>query len=271
MQLTNRIKSIAIGSFDGIHKGHQALICQVEALVIIERNGGYLTPGYKRSLCMEQSCFFYHFERIKSLTAKEFIVKLKEDFPHLEKIVVGYDFAFGYKKEGNIFLLKKLFTGKLVVVKEVKEENISVHSRVIKGFIAEGKMNTVNMLLGRPFSMCGEVVSGQGLGKKKLVPTLNLKVYDYDLPRSAVYATRTKIKGVWEESITFLGHRITTDGLFAVESYILDKDIGTVQGKVWVEFIDLIRENQKFDGLEALKEQITLDIEAVKKRLKGKK
>ncbi|HHS92911.1 MAG TPA: bifunctional riboflavin kinase/FAD synthetase, partial [Campylobacterales bacterium] len=72
----NSIKSIAIGSFDGIHRGHEALISQVEALVIIERNGGYLTPGYKRSLVVDKICFFYHFEQIKCLSAKEFVEKL---------------------------------------------------------------------------------------------------------------------------------------------------------------------------------------------------
>ena len=61
MKVTNQIKSVAIGSFDGIHRGHQALISQVDAVVIVERNGGYLTPGYKRSEVIIQPCFFYHF------------------------------------------------------------------------------------------------------------------------------------------------------------------------------------------------------------------
>jgi len=266
----NNIKSLAIGSFDGIHLGHRALIDQVEAVVIIERNGGYLTPGYKRSFCVEQPCFFYHFEHIKALRAKEFVAKLKEDFPQLEKIVVGYDFGFGYKKEGNTELLKELFDGEVVIVKEVKSKDISVHSRTIKAEVAHGNIALVNQLLDRNYAINGKVVSGQGLGKKELVPTLNLNVYDYDLPKNGVYATQTKVKDEWLNSVSFIGFRETTDGSFAIETHVIDKDIGVLKGMVWLEFRDFIRENRKFDGLEALKKQIDLDIIQVKNNLNKK-
>lgn len=261
MKFTNRIKSIAIGSFDGIHQGHKALINQVEAVVIIERNGGYLTPGYKRSLYIEQPCFFYHFDKIKSLSAKAFVRKLQEDFPKLETIVVGYDFGFGYKKEGNANTLKKFFEGEVVVVKEVKSQEISVHSRTIRGYIAQGEIPLANQLLGRPFTIYGHIIQGQGLGKNALVPTLNLKVDNYDLPKEGVYATRTKIENRWFNSITFLGHRVTTDGSYAVETHIIEQDIGVVTGSIWVAFIEFIRENQKFESLELLKLQIKADIQ----------
>jgi len=263
MQLKNSIKSIAIGSFDGIHKGHQTLIRQVEAVVIIERNSGYITSGYRRSFYLNQFCFFYHFQKIKSLSAKEFITKLKEDFPKLKKIVVGYDFVFGYKKEGTVEVLDELFEGDVVVISEVKEKNISIHSRIIKRYISNGNMPLVKELLGRNFIISGKIIKGQGLGKKELVPTLNLRVYDYHLPKSGVYASRTRINDSWLNSVTFLGHRVTTDGSFAIESYILDRDIGIVSGFVEIEFIEFIRENRKFNGLDALKEQIQKDIETV--------
>ena len=256
----NSIKSIAIGSFDGIHLGHRALIDQVEAVVIIERNGGYLTPGYRRALCVKQACFFYYFEQVKSLTAKEFVARLKEDFPKLETIVVGYDFGFGYKKEGNTTVLKELFSGEVVVVDEVKFSDISVHTRTIRKHVVEGNIKLVNQLLDRPYRIEGKVVSGQGLGKKELVPTLNLNVHDYQLPKEGVYATRTKIADEWFESVSFIGHRVTTDGSFAIETHVLKRDIGAVTGDIYLEFVEFIRDNQKFDGLEALKTQIEADI-----------
>ena len=101
MQIRNDIKSIAIGSFDGIHMAHQTLIDKADALVIIERNGGYLTPGYKRSQFTDKICCFYHFDVIKSLSPEAFVHKLTVDFPLLETIVVGYDFHFGKNKAGN--------------------------------------------------------------------------------------------------------------------------------------------------------------------------
>jgi riboflavin kinase/FMN adenylyltransferase len=119
----------------------------------------------------------------------------------------------------------------------------------------------INKLLGRSYCLEGTVASGQGLGKKELVPTLNLKVEAYQLPLEGVYATRTLIKNEWLPSVSFLGHRVTTDGSYAVESYVLDRELGEVSGCVALEFISFIRENQKFDSLDDLKAQIFNDIE----------
>ena len=267
MVYTNNIKSIAIGSFDGIHIAHQKLIEQAEAIVIIERNGGYLTPGYKRSLYTSKVCCFYHFEKIKSLTPQEFVAKLKEDFPQLEKIVVGYDFAFGKEKSGDAAHLDALFDGEVCIVKEVSCEGVSVHSRTIKAYLTKGNISMANSLLGRAYRIDGEIVKGQGLGKKELVPTLNLHVEEYQIPLEGVYATRTNINGEWLPSVSFLGHRVTTDGSFAVETHILDKNIGEVHGQVWLEFEVFIRENKKFKGLDALKQQIKEDINSAREML----
>jgi len=260
VQCNNEIKSIAIGSFDGLHIAHQTLITQAEALVIIERNGGYLTPGYKRADFTDKVCCFYHFDVIKSLTPEAFVEKLKYDFPALETIVVGYDFHFGKAKAGNAVGLQALFSGCVKIINEVKIDNISVHSRTIKAYIKEGDMVMANRLLGRYYCIEGMVVSGQGLGKTKLVPTLNLKVNAYTLPLEGVYATRTFVKNRWLPSVSFLGHRVTTDGSYAIESYVLDEDLGTVQGDVGLEFVAFIRKNNKFESLEGLKKQIQHDI-----------
>ncbi|RUM75386.1 MAG: bifunctional riboflavin kinase/FAD synthetase [Sulfurovum sp.] len=264
MKLTNSIKSIAIGSFDGIHLGHQALIDHAEAVVIIERNYSVMTTGYRRTHYIDKPCFFYHLEKIKSLSAKDFIAKLSEDFPQLETIVVGYDFEFGHKKEGNTALLQELFHGKVMVIKEVKYKDISVHSRSIKEFIQNGEIELANELLGHKYRIEGDVVAGQGLGKKELVATLNLRVREYLLPKEGVYATQTQIANSWLPSVSFFGHRVTTDGSFAIETHILDKDIGVVTGKIELEFIAFIRENQKFEGLKALKDAIYHDIKRAK-------
>jgi len=267
LHFTNDIKTVAIGSFDGIHIAHQTLIGKVDALVIIERNGGYLTPGYKRSFFTSKICCFYHFEVIKSLTPEAFVDKLKVDFPSLETIVVGYDFHFGKNKAGNAQMLASLCDREVIIVDEVSIEGIPIHSRTIKAYLREGKVEMANKLLGRRYSIEGEVVRGQGLGKKELVPTLNLEVKEYQLPLEGVYATRTRIEDEWLNSVSFLGRRVTTDDSYAVETHILDKEIGEVGGEIELEFVDFIRENKKFDSLDALKKQIQDDIGIAKKIL----
>jgi len=267
LKFNNTIKSIAIGSFDGIHIAHRILIDKVDALVIIERNGGYLTPGYKRSLYTSKICCFYHFDVIKALTPEAFVDKIKTDFPSLEKIVVGYDFHFGKNKAGNAEMLEALFDGEVVIIDEVSFEGIPVHSRTIKAYLREGNITMANKFLGRVYCIEGEVVQGQGLGKKELVPTVNLNVKEYQLPLEGVYATRTRVEGEWLNSVSFLGHRVTTDDSFAVETHILDRKLGEVQGEIALEFVDFIRANQKFDSLDALKKQIQNDIGIAMKRL----
>ncbi|MFT7880233.1 MAG: bifunctional riboflavin kinase/FAD synthetase [Sulfurimonas sp.] len=264
MKLLNKIKSIAIGSFDGIHLGHQALIAQADAIVIIERNSGYLTPGYKRSCFTDKPCCFYHFEKIMGLTPEAFIARLLEDFPQLQKIIVGYDFHFGKGKQGDAALLTSLFSGEVTVVEQVCHEGIPVHSRTIKEYLREGRVHMANALLGRAYRVEGEVIRGQGLGKKSFVPTLNLSVEHYQLPLEGVYATRSKLGDRWYDSISFVGNRVTTDGSFAVETHILDQEIEGIHSSVSLAFLDLIRINKRFDSFEALKMQIIEDIEKAK-------
>ncbi len=260
----NTIPSIAIGSFDGIHRAHRALIDQVDAVVVIERGAGYLTPGFKRSWYCSKPLYFYHLKAVQSLSAADFVTRLKEDFPALERIVVGYDFGFGQGREGDAEHLRALFDGEVVIVDEVLQGDISVHSRVIREHLVDGEIADVNRLLGRAYRVDGEVVTGQGLGAQELVPTLNLQIRDYQLPREGVYATRTRIGGVWMPSVSFLGHRVTTDGSFAVETHVLRGDIGIIAGNVLIEFVAFIRLNQKFDTLPALREQIERDIATAK-------
>ena len=267
VKFNNTIKSIAIGSFDGIPVAHNALIDQSDALVIIERNGGYLTPGYRRSYFTPKICCFYHFDVIRGLTPEHFVTKLKTDFPVLEKIVVGYDFHFGKNKAGNAQVLRELCDKEVIVVDEVSIEGVSVHSRTIKAYLKEGDIKMANTLLGRRYGIEGEIISGQGLGKNELVATLNLAVKEYQLPLEGVYATRTYVNDTWLDSVSFLGHRVSTDGNYAVETHVLGSDIGVVTGTAHIEFVAFMRVNQKFESLDILKAQIENDILTAQKVL----
>ncbi|MFA6789046.1 MAG: riboflavin kinase, partial [Arcobacteraceae bacterium] len=123
-----------------------------------------------------------------------------------------------------------------------------------------GDINTANTLLGRKYKIKGYQIKGQGLGSKEFVPTINLKVENYLLPNEGVYATKTLLDGNSYFSITFLGHRVSTDGSYAVETHILNQTIQEHKKDVEIKFFKKIRGNQKFDSFEALKKQIDLDI-----------
>jgi len=268
----SNIESITIGSFDGIHLAHRRLIDQADMVVVIERGTGYLTPGYRRSLYTDKPCAFYLFEQIKSLSPVEFISQLKSDFPNLQKIVVGYDFHFGAKKAGDANGLRELFDGEVVIVDEVVSNTISVHSRTIKKYLQSGDIEIANDLLGRGYTIDGKVVTGQGIGKSELLPTLNLSISNYLLPLDGVHATKSMVSNEWLDSVTFLGHRESTDGEYAVETHIIDRDIGTITSEsISIKFISYIRANQKFENLSLLKDAILSDITKAKEVLDAKR
>lgn len=257
------IKAIAIGGFDGMHMAHQKLfehLGEDGGIVSIEAGFANLTPKTYRQEYSKYPIYYYVLDNIKHLTGEEFLKLLLEEFPNLEKIVVGFDFCFGKNRKNCIPELKTLFEKEVVVVDEVKVDGIAVHSRVIREYIQNGNIKLVNKLLGKEYKIFGRQIKGQGLGSKSFVPTINLFVDDFLLPNEGVYVTKTIINEIEYKSVTFLGHRVTTDGSFAVETHILDEVIKNMHSSVQIKFLDKIRENKRFDSFDKLKEQIDLDL-----------
>lgn len=266
-----KIDSIALGGFDGVHLAHQKLLSYLTpqgAMLVVHRGGRGLTPREERCAYHDRGCIFVELASVKSMSAKKFVGFLEEAFPALKKIVVGYDFRFGLDRQGDVALLKRLFKGEVKVVGEVLHEGVSVHSQEIKRLLFEGEVAQANALLGREYSLKGRVISGQGIAKKELYATLNLDTGDFFLPRDGVYATRVKIAQVTYPSVTFVGSRESTDGLFSVETHILDRDFHEkIDEKVQLYFVDFVRLNKKFLDLRDLKAQISQDIRRVKTML----
>ncbi|PHO11633.1 bifunctional riboflavin kinase/FMN adenylyltransferase [Malaciobacter marinus] len=257
------ITSIAIGGFDGMHIAHQQLFKKLDqngAIVVIESGHSNLTPKSNRQEYTHFPVYYYVLDNIKHLEGEEFIKLLKEEFSNLKKIIVGFDFCFGKNRKYNTLGLKKLFDGEVIVVDEICDNNLAIHSRYIREFIKVGNIKKANELLGKNYKIIGQTTKGQGLGKKSFVPTINLTVENFLLPNEGVYITKTIIKDKSYNSVTFLGHRVTTDGSYAIETHIIGEDIINIMGKIQIEFIDKIRENQKFDNFEDLKKQIDKDI-----------
>lgn len=264
------VDTLAIGSFDGIHMGHQQLIRKLGdngALFVIDKDQANLTPGTKRSLYAGYPCMFYHFLKLKHLSGAEFVGLLKKEFPHIKKILVGYDFCFGNNRSCCADDLRRLFDGKVEVVEAFSYKGVAIHSSGIRAYLKEGRVDEANRFLGREYSMTGSVVGGQGIGKKELVPTLNLKVLDYLVPKAGVYATRTKIEHTFYASVSFIGERLSTDGAFAIETHIIGEILEDVVEKVELFFVDFIRENKRFETLPLLKKQINDDIAFAQERL----
>lgn len=260
----DQIDSLAIGGFDGLHLAHQKLISHLTdtgALIVIDKKTASLTPKGHRCSYLKQECIFLSFDEIRDLSAESFIAFLKNKFINLKKIVVGYDFRFGKCAHANAQDLKRLFEGNVVIVEEVFFEGVSVHSRIIRDFLRVGKIKEANRLLGRNYEIIGSVIKGQGIGAKKLFPTLNLKVEDFLIPKEGVYTTITKIANKSYPSASFIGKRLSTDGNFSIETHLLDEELEVVNGEVSIIFIEHIRDNRKFDNLELLKKQISEDFE----------
>jgi len=263
--------SIAIGGFDGMHIGHQALFNQLDkngTIVVIETGYANLTPDGFRERYTTFPILYLKLDEIRHLDGAGFISLLKEKFPKLHKIVVGYDFHFGKDRRYSYNDLKELFDGDVVVVDEVKHNGDSVHSHKIRHKLSIGDMKGANEFLGHNYTIVGQKERGQGLGSRELVATININARDFLMPKEGVYVTTTRIDDEehYHPSVSFVGHRITTDGTYAVESHILDGEVVCSQ-KAEISFVGYLRDNKKFSSLEALKEQIQKDIAQANEQL----
>ena len=260
----DNITAVAIGHFDGVHRGHKELLKHLGVyggLVVIDKNKANITPGLKRAEYSRYPCFLYDFNEIKGLSGEEFIALLKRDFKNLQKIVVGFDFRFGRGRAWDKYDLARIFDGEVVVVDEVCFDGMGVHSSAIREYIKQGEIYKANRLLGREYSIEGRVIKGQGIGSRELMPTLNLDIKSYLLPREGVYATRTRIGYKTYGSVTFIGNRVSTDDNFSVETHVLNENIMDARD-VAVCFKKRLRDNLKFSDLASLKAQIKIDINA---------
>ncbi|MDR3346471.1 MAG: bifunctional riboflavin kinase/FAD synthetase [Campylobacteraceae bacterium] len=268
----NEIQALAIGQFDGIHRAHKELFRQLGArgaILVIDKYKSVITPNHRRNDYVTHQCFYYDFAQIKDLSGEEFIALLKRDFPSLQKIVVGYDFRFGKNRMFGVEELDRIYDGKVVIVPEFCYDGISVHMTKIKALLGVGEIFQANRLLGREYSLLGTSLKGQGLGGKSLYPTINLKVEDYFIPSSGVYAGRIKLKEKIYDSVIFIGNRLSTDGKFSLEAHAIEASLNVEEGEeIELFFAQFLRENRKFDKLDELKEQIKNDMNEAKEALK---
>jgi riboflavin kinase / FMN adenylyltransferase len=280
---------ITIGSFDGIHLGHQHLIAQVVARakqlnaasalitlhphpkVVLRPNSPmqYLSTIEERldlllSLGLDYAVVFPFSLETSQIRARDF-VQLLVDHLHVQEFFCGADFAFGYKREGNVAYLRELGKERgfsVTVVEPQAFEGGIISSTRIRELVAAGEMSAATQLLGRFPSVRGRVVKGDQRGRTLGFPTANLAIAERRLiPANGIYACRVKIGEQWFGGAANIGTRPTFDnGARLVEVFVLDFNSDLYDQVIEVQFVKRLREELKFPSVGALVEQMHRDV-----------
>lgn len=280
---------LTIGVFDGIHLGHQHLLTHLRNQA--QRRGYFsgvvtfrshpqtvLSPTSElpwlndldtrisllHSLEIDIVVALTFNPELAQLSAREFLQLLK-DYLKMRGLVIGPDFALGRNRQGNAEQLRLLgqemdFSVEVMTPLILNGEVVS--SSAIRQALAQGDTGKVEKLLGRPFSLRGQVVSGDQRGRVLGFPTANLDIKpDQALPGDGVYVTIAHIDHKLLPSITNIGTRPTFGGgKRTVETYLLDYKGQLNEQKLTIDLIDKLRDEKRFDSAEELKTQIAKDI-----------
>ena len=289
-----RRTTLTIGTFDGLHLGHQKilrLICERaraganrSAVVtfdphpmrvlqperaplliqtLAQRLAGFEQAGMDAALVLR-------FDRaLSQVSAGDFIDRILVGGLRAGAVLVGENFRFGHGGAGDVRLLSghgKRDGFEVEVVPHVEAGEQVVSSTAIRAAVASGDVAGAIPLLGRPFSLTGEIHSGAGRGRTILFPTLNLAPEQELLPKLGVYATESVVASKTYCSVTNVGTRPTFDGSgVTVESHLFGFSESVDSGAMEVRFHARIRDEQKFSGPEALRAQIAKDIDSAKR------
>jgi riboflavin kinase/FMN adenylyltransferase len=293
---SRRGSTLAIGNFDGIHLGHQAILgASVTGARAISAVATVLTfdPTPQKVLRPESAplristteqrldCFaaigmdaavvlpFTH--DLARLSPQEFVDQILIQDLRVRTVFIGENFRFGHKQTGDAQVLAELGAQRgfdVVVIPPVIYKSEVVSSTIIRREIAAGDVTHAAQLLGRPFVLSGEVVRGTGTGRRFTFPTLNLAPEQELLPARGVYVTGTRIEGEsrTRRSVTNIGVRPTFNGsALSVETHVLEPLGETSPTRIEVHFCKRLREEKKFRGPEELRAQIARDIASANK------
>jgi phosphoribosyl 1,2-cyclic phosphate phosphodiesterase len=287
---------LAIGSFDGIHLGHQSVLrATVERARALKAVPTALTfdPSPRKvlrpetaplqlstiaqrlawfsALGLEAAVVLPFTLELSHLLPEEFCLQILVRDLRIKAVFVGENFRFGHKQAGDVRRLRELGAEhgfEVVVLPPVVYRGEVVSSTIIRREVAEGDVSHAARLLGRPFVLTGEVVKGTGTGRRFTFPTLNLSAEQGLLPGRGVYITRTCLDGERRShrSVTNIGMRPTFDGsALSVETHLLDAQLTTAPKYMEVRFWNRLRDEKKFSGPEELRAQIARDIESANK------
>lgn len=286
---------VTVGTFDGIHLGHLAVIDEVKeraealgarsvlvtfephplAVLRPEAAPPRLTTFQEKKTLLAQTgldyIVFLPFTReLAELSAREFVSEILVDRLGLRHLVIGFDHRLGRGRSGDLPELRAIgreLGFETDVVGAVLLDELPVSSTRIREALAEGRVREAARELGRPYSFSGEVVRGDGRGRGLGFPTANLRVDDREklLPLDGIYAVHATVKGEREEGVLHLGPRPTFPGATrSVELHLLDFADDIYGETVQVEFFERIREVRAYGTIGALIEAMTEDCSAAR-------
>jgi riboflavin kinase/FMN adenylyltransferase len=289
-----RRTAVTVGTFDGLHLGHRKILQSVrERARAAGQRGAVITfdPHPMRVLWPDRAplmiqtlsqrlagfeqmgldaALVLRFDRALSLVSpEEFIERILVGGLRAGAILVGANFRFGHRGAGDVRLLGEFgkrdgFDVEILPPVEVGGQIVS--STAIRGAVASGNVAEAIPLLGRAFSLTGEIRIGAGRGRTILFPTLNLTPEQELLPKLGVYVTESAMDGKLYSSVTNVGTRPTFNGAgVTVESHLFGFNENLSGGPMEVRFHARIRDERKFSGPDALRAQIARDIEAARK------
>jgi riboflavin kinase/FMN adenylyltransferase len=280
---------LSVGNFDGLHLGHQKIL-----RMVLERARGAnqiaaaitFDPHPLKLLRPEQApkmiqtfsqrlegiekigldaVLVLSFDRALSLLSpEEFIQRILIDRLHVATILVGANFCFGHRGAGDVHLLGnfgKVHGYEVETVAPVEVAGAVVSSTAIRNAVSSGNVADAIPLMGRPFSLAGEIRPGAGRGRAILFPTLNLSTEQEMLPKLGVYATESVVGGKVYRSVTNIGTRPTFNGQgITVETHLFNFAEQVSSGAMEVRMLARIRDEKKFSGADELRAQIARDI-----------
>ncbi len=286
---------VGLGNFDGLHIGHMALIntlireSQLNGLASIVYNFTkhpenilrkklitplLLTEQKKIDLLSEIPLDYLYFDEFNEdfsrLTPEEFVKNILIDKLHIKLAVVGYDYKFGYRGQGDIAVLKELgkkYGFRVIVISAIKCDNEIISSTRIRECVIKGKLETAYKLLGRNYSITAEVVSGRRVGNTIGFPTANIHPERFlVLPETGVYITKTLLDGKFYNSMTNVGYNPTFEDVkqITVETHLIDFNQDIYGKKIEVFFLKKIRDEKKFKSVDLLVKQIAKDMRTTK-------
>ncbi|HZF26297.1 MAG TPA: bifunctional riboflavin kinase/FAD synthetase [Steroidobacteraceae bacterium] len=290
--------AVTIGNFDGVHLGHRAML---ERLCAHARRLGvpatvmtfepapreYFAPARAPARLTRlreklelfaaagvERCLVLRFEkRLQSMSGPAFVQELLGERLQAKQVVVGTDFKFGAGGEADVALLQKLSPQLgfgVDVVEPVLIEGERVSSSAIRAALARGDLKHAARLLGRPYAMHGKVIRGEGLGRKLGFPTANMRVHRRASPLDGIFAVR--VRGIGPSpapGVASLGTRPTIGGReVLLEAHVFDFDADLYGRWLAVEFIARLREERKFESLEAMVVQMHVDVRQARTALR---